>query len=203
MWWKILAGAITAMMVLMGAQAEARQVVGTVDRIQGTASALYNAEERPLAVGAEVYQDDALNTGADARLQVTLIDGSQLTLGENAGMLVSDLIVAPDARPRGPVMSLLKGVFALSAARTKGAEIKTPVATIGIRGTQLWGGPLAGALDVLLLEGKIDVTTPAGQVVLDQPGQGTVVPTAGEAPGAVGVWSQEKVAWAVATVSFR
>lgn len=181
---------------------DSRVLLGTISRIQGEARAAYGPDERNLLVGDSIYQNDTLRTGEDSRLLVRLTDGSDLTLGAKAGMLVSDVIASPD-QDRGPVMSLLNGVFALAAVKTKGAEIKTPVATIGIRGTKLWGGPLSGALDVLLLEGKIDVTTPQGSVTLDQAGQGTVISAAGQAPGAVGMWPESKVAKAVETVTFR
>lgn len=205
---KGLKQAILVMLIGMGlglstASASAREVIGTLTKLQGSGSALYNAEQRPLAVGAVLYQDDTVETGDGSRVLITLADGSELTLGEHAAMLLSDQIVTPPGIERGPVMTLLRGVFALAASKTAGAEIKTPVATIGIRGTRLWGGPLNGALDVLLFEGKIDVTTPGGMVVLDQPGQGTVIAGAGQAPGPVGVWPAAKVERAKASVAFR
>lgn len=77
------------------------------------------------------------------------------------------------------------------------------MATTGVRGTDFWGGFLfLKGLDVLLLSGKsIYVTSAAGEVVLEEEGQGTTV-MPGEAPSPVKKWPAAKVAQALNSVSF-
>lgn len=179
--------------------------LGTVGRVQGQVEAVRAAQVLPLAVGDAVRRADLLRTGARARLQVDLVDGSVLTLGAEAVLQLNDVVV-PEAPADGPFMDLLSGAFRLVAAKVSDARaadrrIRTPAATIGIRGTDVWGGPLDGALDVLVLEGAVAVSTPAGETLLG-PGQGTVVATAGAAPGPAVFWDEEKVGRAVATIRF-
>jgi len=80
----------------------------------------------------------------------------------------------------------------------------TPAASVGIRGTEFWGGPLDNqALGVFLIEGAVRVSNAAGQQILSQPGQGTNIAAPGAAPGLVTFWPSDKVNRAVATVTFR
>ena len=49
----------------------------------------------------------------------------------------------------------------------------------------------------------MSVSNPAGEQILSQPGQGTNIAAPGAAPGAVTFWAPDKVARAIATVTFR
>ncbi len=83
-------------------------------------------------------------------------------------------------------------------------SVTTPVATVGIRGTEFWGGPIDDqALGVFLIQGAVSVSNAAGTQILSQPGQGTNVATPGAAPGPVTFWPADKVNRAIATVTFR
>lgn len=200
--WGMVAAAIAVMMLVAGViPAQAREQVGVVVKVQGEVSAAFDGKNRRLEAGAALFKGDTLLTGTkDSRVQARLQDDSDLTLGGNGAMTLNDLVVGPPGTTR-EVMSLLNGAFLLVASPTPGAVVRTPVATLGIRGTQFWGGPLDGALDVFLLEGKVEVQNAAGRVLLDAPGQGTVLGQSG-APGDVQIWPEQKVNRAVATVSF-
>ncbi|MGC2856902.1 FecR domain-containing protein [Novispirillum sp. DQ9] len=181
--------------------AAGRPDAGTVTRAQGEVRAAHGGQGRLLAAGDTVYLEDTLLTGPEARVAVRLRDGSDVTLGGGGALTLDGLIVAPDGGP-GDGFSVLAGAFRLIAAPTPGAEVRTPVATIGIRGTDFWGGPLDGALDVLTLEGRVAVTTAGGDVVLGA-GQGTVVAGPGGAPGPATAWADDKVRRALDSVAFR
>jgi hypothetical protein len=79
--------------------------------------------------------------------------------------------------------------------------LNTPVATIGVRGTDFWGGPIDGALDVMVLSGAVEVMNDAGQVML-KPSQGTVVRDQVTAPSAPVIWGDAKVQRALSMVAF-
>jgi ferric-dicitrate binding protein FerR (iron transport regulator) len=136
-------------------------------------------ENEPAAVGTLAHMNDQLRTGASARLQVSFRDSTELTLGENATVVVDRFVYDPDAGT-GEVV-LKTGVAALRMATGKISElhnkkitVTTPFATIGVRGTDFWWGPIDGHFGVLLLsESKVDVRNDAGAVLLDKAGYGT------------------------------
>lgn len=153
---------------------------GTVSRMRGTATAQSPAETRPLATGDAVYVGDRIKTGADSRLELTLLDGAVMTLGDNSSLLIDQYLVSASGSGSGS-LNVLGGVFlAVTGAlgKTPGADfnVTTPVATIGVRGTTFWGELQSDGLLVALLDGRaIVITNPAGQVVIDQVGVATQV----------------------------
>jgi hypothetical protein len=91
----------------------------------------------------------------------------------------------------------------MNSLKDKNILVSTPLATIGVRGTEFWGGPIDGQYGVFLIEGEITVTSQGGSVTLSGGGQGTDIPSPLDSPGAASAWAAEKVARAVATVSLH
>lgn len=190
-------------LILLAFPALAAEPVGSVTRLKGEAS----AGGRPLAQGAPIQQGDELATGPEARLEVRFSDGSVLTMGGDGRLTVDQLVFDPAAakglaRFRQAAGAFLVQTGAIAKLPGRPLFVETPVATIGVRGTLFWGGPLDAALDVLVLEGAVAVENAAGRVELS-PGQGTGVAAVGAAPNGATVWPAEKIGRAVRTVSFE
>jgi hypothetical protein len=191
-----------------GGQAAAQEAIGAVSRIQGEASGTHNGVTEALALKSSVFLNEIVSTREAARLEVTLTDGTRLTLGEKAKLTLDAFVFNP-AAGSGTIKIGVVGAFRfLSGQVTKLARsdvvATTPVATIGIRGTEFWGGPIDNqALGVFLIEGAVRVSNAAGAQVLSEPGQGTNIAAAGAAPGPVTFWPQGKVNRAIATVTFQ
>jgi hypothetical protein len=204
----LLALAVTAVLGLAGGPAAAQEAIGAVSRIQGESSGARNGVTEALDLDSSVFLDEVVSTGEAARLEVTFTDGTQLTLGERAEMTLDTFVFNP-AEGVGTVKFGVVGAFRFvsgQASKLASADITvtTPIATVGIRGTEFWGGPIDDqALGVFLIDGAVSVSNAAGEQVLDTPGQGTNIATPGAAPGPVTVWPQDKVDRAVATVTFQ
>jgi hypothetical protein len=76
-----------------GFDVAAAQTVGMVTKVQNQAQVGGQA----VAVGSPVHLNDTLQTGANARLQVTFRDNTNLTLGENATVVIDRFVFDPDA----------------------------------------------------------------------------------------------------------
>ena len=182
--------------------------IGSVTRIQGEAFWRAGSSLAMLSLGAPIFSNQKVGTGADARLELTFDDGTQLTLGEHADMTLDTFVYDP-AQGTGKMALAVKGAFRfvsgqVSKQPNKEVAVTTPVATIGIRGTEFWGGPIDDqVLGVFLIDGAVTVTNIAGEQVLDTPGQGTNIATPDAAPGAVTIWPEAKVNRALATVTFQ
>ena len=188
--------------------ASAADPIGSVSRIQGESSAMVDGTSARLDLGASVFLNQEVSTGEAARLELTFNDGTLLTLGEKAKMILDSFVYSP-AEGTGKLSMAVTGAFRfVSGQVTKQREtqvaVTTPVATVGIRGTEFWGGPIDDqALGVFLIEGAVTVTNANGEQVLDAPGQGTNIATPDAAPGPVTIWPQDKVDRAIATVTFQ
>ncbi len=183
----------------------AAERVGEVTRIQKQADATTEGAIRELDTGSPVHLDDEVRTGAGARLEITLIDGTALTLGENATLVVDTFVFA--AGQQNQLTATVEGAFRfvtgqVGAAVDNDIRIATPLATIGIRGTDFWGGPIDRQYGVFLIDGSVSVTTPQGEAVLVEPGTGVNLSGADAPPGPVTEWPQDKVNRAVSTVTF-
>ncbi|WP_152426905.1 FecR family protein [Paramagnetospirillum caucaseum] len=184
------------------------QEVGKVVRLQGSAEAREAAAARPLAVGDPIRRGESLRTGPGARLLVQFIDGMELTLSDGAEMAVAAFAWNAAQAAGAAELALVEGSFLLRTGAVgklpdHPLTVKTPLASVGVRGTQFWGGPLDDPLSVLLLEGRIVVTTAAGSVELGTPGEGTSVAGPGGAPLPPSFWGDDRIRRAFATVGFE
>jgi hypothetical protein len=181
--------------------------IGHVSRVQNSAWALSTGTNRSLEPGSPVYTDDVLSTGNGARLEVVFADGTSLTLGQNAVIEVDGYAYEPESESGSAAWDILSGAFLMvtgqiAKSSPEDVSIRTPVAYVGIRGTEFWAGLIDDGYGVLVLEGIIEVTSPGGSVMLDMVGEGTMIAEPGAAPSDPIIWGDGKKARALEAVSF-
>jgi hypothetical protein len=148
--------------------------VGTVDGVQLPAWLDRAGLTVPISPGIFLQAGDTVRTGAGARLLLKLDEGSFVKLGENAKFVIER------AQPRKGVfeaaLNVLNGAFrfttvALSRSMRRDVRIRVGQnATVGIRGTDLWGRSRDDNDIVCLIEGKIEITgNDKKPLMLDQP----------------------------------
>ena len=123
------------------------------------------------AIGSPVRLGDRLRTGANARLEITFDDGTRLTLGENANVVIDRYVYNPAKSKGQMLLSTTQGALRLATGKLKEMDNKditvvTPAAALAVRGTEFWTGPIDGQYGALLLKGKVRV------IGAGTPGQG-------------------------------
>jgi hypothetical protein len=189
--------AVLVLIASLGAHA-ADDAVGSISDVEGAAEIVSSGQSAGAADGAAVHMNDELKTGADGHLQVTFRDDTVLTLGEDARVVIDRYVFDPDQGVGDVLLTTTQGAFRFATGRLKDLSSKditvaTPVAEIGIRGTEFWGGPVDGEYSVLLLAGEIDVKNQAGTVRLNRPGLATVIRSRLQAPLRPSVWSVDRI----------
>lgn len=206
---RLFPACLAVLLMLLSAPVVAQEagVIGTILEVEGKATVSVSGQSAVAAkVDMPVHTGDVLTTGEGARLFVLLIDDTELTLSENASMTVDEYIFdADDVAGNKARYSVLKGAFLyVSGLMTKRPDpdvtIETPYASLGIRGTTVWGGDDAGEYGIFVGDGKVDVKTDAGRVRLGK-GDGTGLKGRHLAPGQVKQWSQERIGRATKTVA--
>jgi len=189
---------------LMGGAAgpEARDMrIGGVTRIRASVSGQLDGERRKLERNLPVFQEEEIITGTDARAVLRFRDGSVLRIGANAKVDLDHFVY----KGTGGVITLLKGAIRFTSGKMgrPGLRFKSPVATIGIRGTDFWLGEKDDGYGVLLLQGAITVSNNAGYVVLDSPAEGTFIASASSAPTPPEKWpdGEQKTALGGVTIT--
>lgn len=132
--------------------------IGTVAAVRGDASATNTAgEAHKLKVGSQLFIGDVIRTAARGRVRIALLDETVIALGRNAELVLSDFEYAP-ADKRGKVITEVRqGAFrviggAIANMTAAKFETKTPVGTIGIRGTDYVAVASADSLRVVLMD---------------------------------------------------
>lgn len=213
-------GCIAVVLFLFAALsfASAMEAAGVVEKIRGEASRQQGGEMVGIVTGGSVYVGDMLSTSTGGRLRIRFLDDSVLTLGEDARMLIDEVVYTPAGRePEAGAQALkfVQGVFQYVSGKIghgvpDRVALNTPVATIGIRGTRVIAGELQTGMPpgrkhygFQILEGAVVITAPQGSVTLNNPGEGTFLPLAGgAAPTPVRQWTAEEAAEAAAAVAF-
>lgn len=147
---------------------------GIIDSVQLPAWLDRGGLAVPVSPGLPVLAGDTLRTGIGARLLLKLEEGSVVKLGENARFVIEK--AQTKAGVFEAAFSVATGAFrftteALSKNSPRDVSIKLgDNATIGVRGTDLWGRGREDRDIVCLIEGKIQVTgNDRKSVTLDKP----------------------------------
>ncbi len=103
-----------------------KSVIGTLDR-----------ERRPISQGQTVHLNEIVETGEDAQGEFELRDETKLAVGPNSTLTLDKFVFDPDASTGSVALNLTKGTFRFITGKLDSAsyELRTPTATMGIRGT--------------------------------------------------------------------
>ncbi len=169
--------------------AQADSPIGTVKVSAGPVTVKHaDGTVSELNVGDPVFTGDEVISGDGAKLGILFLDGSEFSLGGNGRMVLDEMIYDPDAESGSGQVSLLSGTFSFVSGQIAKSgpdqmSVRTPVATIGIRGTTgsigldtaADGGGEPQFKVVLIPDangqiGEIQLTTPGGQTFsINQP----------------------------------
>jgi len=144
-----------------------------------------------LQAGDQVYQGDSIETGPKGAIGVLLADETTFSMGEASSMVLDEMVYDPATQNGSLNVSVVQGVFTFVSGQVAKTDpdamkIDTPVATIGIRGTQVGIEiPPAGEGDmqiVLMQEadgfvGEVVIENNSGQVVMNQGGDFVSIPS--------------------------
>lgn len=116
---------------------------------------------RKLAVSDPVFGSESIRADANSHGEIILNDDSKIVVGENSEISLDDFVVAGDGF-QSATLNVAKGAFRfISGESPKGTfTIKTPLSTIGVRGTvfDVYVGD-GGVTSVVLLQGQVRVCT--------------------------------------------
>ncbi len=115
---------------------------GRIKTVSGAAFIVRNNAVIPAQPGQVVYEADALRTGTDGKIGVTLKDDTRLALGPSSEVRLERFAYAPGTASLGMVLKFVRGVTAYVSGRLAklapdAVRLETPSAIVGVRGTTL------------------------------------------------------------------
>ena len=180
-----LAGPLAPGQYAQAGGAAAPQPIGYVESLTGNATATHSDGSK-IALGnrVAVFQGDVIQTGPGANVGIVFVDKTTFALEGDARMVLDEMVYDPGTKSGNAAFSLVQGVFVyvsgeVAHAHPESVSIRTPVATIGVRGTEggfnVHGAVQGGETSVTIFSGAFEVTTDAGSVLLNTPGATTAV----------------------------
>lgn len=169
-----------AALVTTFAGAALAQTVGTVGAAnQDATSEPPGGARRGLKVGAGVVQHERIRTDAKGSAQIAFRDSSALNIGRNSDVTIDRFVFDPASGAGQMTTSMTRGALRFVGGKVShgaGMTIKTPTATIGVRGgVASVGYDSAGQLHVIHHYGVVNVSNGGGTVRLLRPGFETIV----------------------------
>ena len=166
--------------------------IGNVVKHKGNASVERSGEKTELKKGSDIEFKDNVRTGKGG-VGITFVDDTNVAVSSHSSLVIDEFIYDPNSKTGSKlVMNIALGTVRYASGNiaklsNQNVDIRTPTARIGVLGTafSMTVDEVGKSLIILLPNkdgtvGKISVETDAGQVIMNQAFQSTVVGT-GEA----------------------
>ena len=138
------------------------KAIGEVSQVNGTVTVQRSdGVTVELKAGDAVFKGDVVMTADGGSVGMVFLDGTVFSMQPGTRMVLNEFVYEPDGASNASVFNVIQGTFSFVAGKiapTGDMQIKTPIATMGVRGTSGLG---------------FEVDSPNGQLSLTQnPGGG-------------------------------
>ncbi len=158
---------ITAAAISLSATtALAAEGVGEAMAVIDAASASGQAGDRTLAVGSRVFVGDLVATDANGEAQLLFTDGTRMVVGSNSSLRIDEILFGGNATENKFAVHALAGAFRFISGDSgdRGYSIRTPSATISVRGTAFdFTVTPEGETKLLMLQGEAKLCPEDGE----------------------------------------
>ena len=137
----VLVGLFLFIFVPKGSFAVEARPVGRVVALEGEVDILQAGQEEPevARLMSRVYLLDQIETMEESKVKILMNDDSVITLSENTHLTIDEFVYSPKKKERRSLFTMLKGKTKFLVGRLLGFRsryrVKTPTATVGVRGT--------------------------------------------------------------------
>jgi hypothetical protein len=99
-----------------------------------------NGESRELAQGDEIFVDDEIMTAPKSFAVLQFLDGAKVTVKPNSEIVIEDYVYNGNSDDKATLSLVSGGLRVITGAMAKNNpenyKVKTPVALMGVRGTE-------------------------------------------------------------------
>jgi hypothetical protein len=119
------------------APAQAEETVGVAVTVKNEVTGKLQSSVVRVDNGSNVYGREIVKTAADSSAKLVLKDNTNLNVGPNSSVSLDGFVFAGDSDYKQAGFNLAKGAFRFTsgASDKRAYDLKTPVATSGVRGT--------------------------------------------------------------------
>jgi hypothetical protein len=163
--------------VMFAAPASAQSAdgnIGAAMAVRNQVTSNHGGQERSLATGNRVFQNDRISTGANSVAQLMFTDHTTLSVGPRSQVRLDRYVYDPSRGAGDVAVGFATGAlrFVTGTQAPRNYQVRTPVAVIGVRGTIVDLLMINGRMFGILDEGAVTFTLPGGGTIdVDQPGK--------------------------------
>jgi hypothetical protein len=168
----LLAAALSTPFVSGGALA-ASPKIGVAAAVKNEVNRVTGSGAQSLSVGSDVYTNERIRTGAASTAQILFLDKTSLTIGPRAELTLDSFVYSPSKGGSGKVvLNAVQGAFRFitGSQNPRSYTVRTPVGTLGVRGTIVDLVVEGGKVIVILVEGALTMTVNGVNYPLNKPG---------------------------------
>ena len=132
---------ILAIFGLVGISSAHDEHVAIVKSVTGAVEVVRSDEKLPAEPGMQLIRADKIVSGSESEAGIVFIDGTLITVGSSTEIEVSEYLFEPKEAKYDFLLYVKKGSAIYSSGRLgklapDAVNLKTPRATVGIRGTR-------------------------------------------------------------------
>jgi hypothetical protein len=159
----LVAGAV--LFAINGASASAEPVAGNTVAVRPMATVSNPEGTLVLNVGMDITEGDRIKTDKKGEVQLVFSDETKLVVGPNSSLVIEAYLLRSKSRVNNFTVRALGGSFRMITGKStkKAYKIKTPTATIGVRGTRFdFTVRRNGETGLLLFDGEAEICSRNG-----------------------------------------
>jgi hypothetical protein len=121
------------------AVSHAQSNIGSATSVKNRVDGVIGGQTRSLSSGSSVHANELIRSGEDSVGNLQFLDQTKLSVGPKSEVRLNKFVYDPNKKAGSVVIQAGKGAyrFVSGAQDSKNYEIKTPYATLGVRGTVL------------------------------------------------------------------
>lgn len=134
---RMIFSAVAAAAAVSACDAWAYEGVGIASFVQNDVNGILPTRTALINVGESIVRDEIVKTNAGSAAKVVFTDNTNLSIGPNSVVKIDKFVFSGESSYQKATINLARGAlrFATGASDKHAYEIKSPVATIGVRGT--------------------------------------------------------------------
>lgn len=162
----------------LGLPVHAAPVIGTAPTVVRDVKGLLQQAWRVVIIDDNVHQDEVIKTGDDSAARLVFADRTDFMVGSNSEVILDKFIYDANANSGQLILRATKGLmkFRTGQMSSRSYRIDTPVATVGVRGTEFVIQILeGGATYIKVIEGEVVISDRNQATISIKPGETAVV----------------------------
>jgi opacity protein-like surface antigen len=146
-------------LVVMATASQAQQVIGNATTVERDVRGNVGGAERAVGAGDDVFAREAITTAEESSTNLTFRDATSIVIGPLARVVLDRFVYNPDGSARRSVLAAAKGALRWTSGQSdpRAYQVRTPLAAIGVRGTQFDLVVEDAQETVILRDGQVNV----------------------------------------------